>query len=70
MTTLHSLLAECECWIGVEPLGNDQWLEVAELRERVRAAVTPSASEKEALATSAASFLSGVAAKRGAEGLE
>jgi hypothetical protein len=21
MTTLHSLLAECERWIGVEPLG-------------------------------------------------
>jgi len=70
MTTLHSLLAECERWLGVEPLGNDQWLEVAELRERVRAAVAPPAAEKEPLATSAVSFLSDVAAKRGAEGLE
>jgi hypothetical protein len=70
MTTLHSLLAECERWLGVEPLGDDQWLEVAELRERVRAAVTPSTSEKEPLATSAASFLADVAAKRGAKGLE
>ena len=70
MTTLHSLLAECERWLGVEPLGNDQWLEVAEIRERVRAAVMPSASEKEALATSAASFLAGVASRRNADGLE
>jgi hypothetical protein len=70
MKTLHSLLAECEHWLGVEPLGDDQWAEVAELRERVRAAVMPSASEKEPLTTSAASFLSDVAAKRGADGLE
>ena len=110
MTTLHSLLAECERWLGVEPLGNDQWIEVAELRERVRAAVTPSCREcmgtgrrfhtigligatgigycdcvppekrtpenepfvrlAEPLATSAASFLSDVAARRNADGLE
>jgi len=104
MTNLHSLLAECERWIGVEPLGDDQWAEVAELRERVRQAVgalvgkrdcrecrgvgsklvgiapgmvafkpcecCAPASEKEPLATSAASFLSGVAAKRNADGLE
>jgi len=70
MTTLHSLLAECERWLGVEPLGNDQWLEVAELRERVRRLITPPACEKEPLATSAASFLSDVAARRHADGIE
>lgn len=70
MTTLHSLLAECERWVGVEPLGNDQWLEVAELRERVRAAVTPSASEKEPLPKAAALFLYDVAARRSADGIE
>jgi hypothetical protein len=45
MTTLHSLLAECERWLGVEPLGNDQWLEVGELRERVRQALSPSCGQ-------------------------
>ena len=70
MTTLHSLLAECECWLGVEPLGDEQWAEVAELRERVRAAVTPSASEKEPLVATVASFLSDVAARRSADGIE
>jgi hypothetical protein len=104
MTTLHSLLAECERWLGVEPLGEEQWAEVAELRERVRQAIGAStgkrdcrecrgvgsklvgiapgmvgfrpceccspASEKEPLATSATSFLSDVAARRNAEGLE
>jgi hypothetical protein len=72
MTTFHSLLAECERWLGVEPLGNDQWLEVAELRERVRASLsaTQSGEQRLALAVEAASFLSGVAAKRNADGLE
>ena len=104
MTNLLTLLAECECWLGVEPLGEEQWAEVAELRERVRQAIGAStgkkdcrecrgvgsklvgiapgmvgfrpcaccapASEKEPLATSAASFLSDVADRRGADGLE
>ena len=70
MTTLHSLLAECERWLGVEPLGDDQWAEVTELRERVRRLIAPPASEKEPLATSAASFLSDVASRRNADGLE
>jgi hypothetical protein len=47
MTTLHSLLAECECWIGVEPLGDDQWLEVAELRERVLRAIGASTGKRD-----------------------
>ena len=47
MTNLHSLLAECECWLGVEPLGNDQWLEVAELRERVRQAIGASTGKRD-----------------------
>ena len=70
MTTLHSLLAECECWLGVEPLGDEQWAEVAELRERVRAAVAPSTSAKEPLPKAASSFLSDVAARRSADGIE
>ncbi len=70
MTTLHSLLAECERWLGVEPLGDEQWAEVAELRERVRRLIAPPASEKEPLATSAASFLYDVAARRSADGIE
>jgi hypothetical protein len=70
MTTLHSLLAECERWLGVEPLGNDQWLEVAEIRERVRAAVAPPVSEKDPLPKAAATFLHDVATRRGLDGLE
>ena len=110
MTTLHSLLAECECWLGVEPTDEAQVAEVAELRERVRQALSPSCREcmgtgvvtrgiglvgavgvghcdcvpaekrtpenepfvrlAEPLATTAASFLSDVAAKRNADGLE
>jgi hypothetical protein len=72
MKTLHSLLAECERWLGVEPLGDEQWTEVAELRERVLRAIGASApaSEKEPLPQAASSFLSDVAARRNAEGLE
>ncbi len=72
MTTLHSLLSDCQRWLGVEPLGDDQWAEVAELRERVRSSLsaTQSGEQRLALAVSAASFLSDVAAKRGADGLE
>ena len=72
MTTLHSLLAECERWIGVEPLGDDQWAEVAELRERVRATLTATESGERRLSlmVEAGSFLSDVAAKRGRDGLE
>jgi hypothetical protein len=70
MTNLLTLLAACERWLGVEPLGDDQWAEVAELRERARAAVTPPASEKEPLPNAAASFLSDVAARRSADGIE
>jgi hypothetical protein len=72
MTTLHSLLAESERWLGVEPLGEEQWAEVAELRERVRASLsaTQSGEQRLALTVSAASFLSDVAAKRNADGLE
>jgi len=72
MTTLHSLLAECERWVGVEPLGNDQWLEVAELRERVRASLsaTQSGEQRLSLLVEAGSFLSDVAARRNADGIE
>ncbi|MFM2151606.1 MAG: hypothetical protein RL199_41 [Pseudomonadota bacterium] len=72
MTTLHSLLAECERWLGVEPLGNDQWLEVAELRERVRAALaaTEAGERRLSLMVEAASFLADVAARRNADGIE
>jgi hypothetical protein len=45
MTHLLSLLADCERWLGIEPLGEEQWAEVAELRERVRAARSPSCRE-------------------------
>jgi len=41
MTNLLTLLAEAERWLGVEPLGEEQWAEVVELRERVRKALTP-----------------------------
>jgi len=72
MTTLHSLLAECERWIGVEPLGDDQWAEVAELRERVRASLsaTQLGEQRLALMVEAGSFLSDVAARRSADGIE
>lgn len=106
MKNLLTLLAECECWLGVEPTDEAQVAEVTELRERVRQGLGMStgkvgcrecrgvgsvlhetgdgmasfracsscapqpASEKEPLATSAASFLSSVAAKRGLDGLE
>jgi len=45
MTTFLSLLAEAETWLGVEPLGEAQWAEVTELRERVHAALSPSCRE-------------------------
>ena len=111
MTNLLTLLAEAECWLGVEPLGEEQWAEVAELRKRVRKAladVSPrlgcklchddpdarvtmtrpdgtcepvrcpcpvalkerATSEKEPLPQAAASFLSDVAARRNADGIE
>jgi hypothetical protein len=70
MTTLHSLLVDCERWLGVEPLGDEQWAEVAELRERVRAAVAPSTSAKEPLPKAASTFLHDVATRRGLDGLE
>jgi hypothetical protein len=72
MTTLHSLLAECERWLGVEPLGDDQWAEVAELRERVRAAiaVTASGERRLSLMVEAGSFLAEVEAKRSVDGIE
>ena len=107
MKTLLILLAEAECWLGVEPLGEEQWAEVAELRERVAKALAPAtvgcklchddpsarvwltradgnqeavrcphpvasltASEKEPLPHAAASFLSDVAARRNADGIE
>lgn len=72
MTNLMTLLAEAECWLGVEPLGEEQWAEVAELRERVLRTIGAStpASEKESLPKAAASFLSDVVARRNADGLE
>ena len=107
MTNLLTLLAEAECWLGVEPLGEEQWAEVAELRERVSKALAPAtvgcklchddpsarvwltradgsqeavrcphpvasltASEKEPLPKAAGSFLSDVAARRNADGIE
>lgn len=47
MTNLLTLLAECETWLGVEPLGEEQWAEVAELRERVRKALVGVSSRVE-----------------------
>lgn len=72
MTNLLTLLAECECWLGVEPTDEAQVAEVTELRERVRKAVDVPmlTSEKEPLPKAAASFLDSVAAKRGLDGLE
>jgi hypothetical protein len=70
MTTVQTLLADCERWLGVEPLGDEQWAEVAELRERVRRLIAPPASEKEPLPKAAALFLYDVAARRSADGIE
>jgi hypothetical protein len=72
MTTLPSLLAEAECWLGVEPTDETQVAEVAELRELVRAALaaTESGERRLSLMVEAASFLDDVAAKRGRDGLE
>ena len=69
---LLSLLAECECWLGVEPTDETQCAEVAELRERVRAALatTESGERRLSLMVESASFLSDVARKRSADGLE
>lgn len=69
---LLSLLAECECWLGVEPTDETQCAEVAELRERVRAALatTGSGERRLSLMVESASFLSDVARKRTADGLE
>ena len=69
---LLSLLAECECWLGVEPTDETQVAEVAELRERVRAALatTESGERRLSLMVESASFLADVAAKRTADGLE
>ncbi len=72
MTTLLTLLAEAECWLGVEPTDETQVAEVAELRERVRAtlAATESGERRLSLLVEAASFLDDVAAKRSLDGLE
>jgi hypothetical protein len=72
MTNLHSLLAEAECWLGVEPTDETQVAEVAELRERVRAvlAATEAGEKRLSLLVESASFLADVAAKRTADGLE
>ena len=72
MTTFLSLLAEAETWLGVEPLGEAQWAEVAELRERVRAALHPVVEESPAdprdLRAVSAEFLAEIARKREKEG--
>ena len=72
MTNLLTLLAEAECWLGVEPLGEAQWAEVAELRDRVLRAIGASApaSEKEPLPSAAAETqsLQGAARPAGAVG--
>ena len=72
MTTLHPLLAEAECWLGVEPTDETQVAEVAELRERVRAALaaTEAGERRLSLLVESASFLADVAAKRSMDGLE
>ena len=72
MTNLLTLLAEAECWLGVEPLGEDQWAEVAELRERVSKALaaTEQGERRLSLMVESASFLSDVAARRSADGIE
>lgn len=72
MTNLQTLLAEAECWLGVEPTDETQVAEVAELRQRVRAALAPTESGERRLSlmVEAGSFLDDVAAKRSADGLE
>jgi hypothetical protein len=72
MTNILTLLAEAECWLGVEPLGETQWAEVAELRERVsKALATTEQNERRlSLMVESASFLSDVAARRSADGSE
>ena len=72
MTNTLTLLAEAECWLGVEPTDETQCAEVAELRERVRAALvaTESGERRLSLMVESASFLSDVARKRSADGLE
>jgi hypothetical protein len=72
MMNLLTLLAEAECWLGVEPTDETQVAEVAELRERVRAALaaTESGERRLSLMVEAASFLAEVAAKRSVDGLE
>ena len=72
MTNILTLLAEADCWLGVEPTDETQVAEVAELRERVRAALatTESGERRLSLMVESASFLSDVAAKRTADGLE
>ena len=72
MTNLLTLLAACERWLGVEPTDETQVAEVAELRERVRAAiaVTASGERRLSLMVESASFLSDVAARRSADGIE
>ena len=72
MTTILTLLAEAECWLGVEPTDETQVAEVAELRERVRVALaaTESGERRLSLLVEAASFLDNVAAKRSLDGLE
>jgi hypothetical protein len=69
---LLSLLAECECWLGVEPTDETQCAEVAELRERVRAALaaTENGERRLSLMVESASFLSDVARKRALDGIE
>lgn len=47
MTNLLTLLAEAETWLGVEPLGEEQWAEVAELRERVLRAIGASTGKRD-----------------------
>jgi len=72
MTNILTLLAEAECWLGVEPTDETQVAEVAELRERVRVALaaTESGERRLSLLVEAASFLDDVAAQRGRDGLE
>jgi hypothetical protein len=72
MTNILTLLAEAECWLGVEPTDETQVAEVAELRERVRAALaaTESGERRLSLLVEAASFLDDVAAQRSLDGLE
>jgi hypothetical protein len=72
MTNILTLLAEAECWLGVEPTDETQVAEVAELRERVRASLstTQAGEQRLSLLVEAASFLDDVAAQRSLDGLE